>query len=139
MQLPVMDWIRLTDLLNEQLTQQFLRAWDEKPHVTGFHVLDVLHRHGPMKASDIALYYNYSKATLSNVTTQLVEEGWVQRLESPSDGRVFLLMITPDGLKAWHRGKDAERQVQKEIEKMLTPREWLRFQELQIKLLAQDK
>jgi DNA-binding MarR family transcriptional regulator len=74
-----------------------------------------------------------------NVTVlvdRLVERGLVQRLQSPSDGRVTILQLTPQGTELARRAQQLSRTMEDGLVRRLSPGERVLLGELLHKLVA---
>ena len=52
---------------------------------------------------DLALRANLTKGQASRAAQSLVDQGFVHKTDSPSDGRRGSLSLTPRGRKVWHK------------------------------------
>lgn len=64
---------------------------------SGFRMLFVLWNIGEVEQSRLTDLTNSSKATVSNVVAGLIRQGFVEKRNSETDRRTFLLRLTPEG------------------------------------------
>lgn len=57
----------------------------------------------PLSVMDLALRANLTKGQASRAAQSLVDQGFVHKTDSPSDGRGVSLSLTPRGRKVWHK------------------------------------
>lgn len=90
-------------------------AVDPSLGAVGYAVLEQLHRHGVCRQSELVTVLSSEKGAVSRAVQQLVELGFVTRLEDPEDGRAHLVDVTPagrqrlEGVVAARRAAYAER------------------------------
>lgn len=60
-------------------------------------ILGALHFHGPVRMSDLAEHLSLDRSTVSRQVADVVDKGWVSRLEDAADARATRLTLTPDG------------------------------------------
>lgn len=84
---------RLKDLMHGNMSQMF-----ENENLTGPQgmLVCVLHRHGPMKITDISEQMGLSMSTVSSILNRLERDHVVVRERSESDGRVVLIKLTDE-------------------------------------------
>ena len=73
--------------------------------------LDTLDRLGPQRISDLAARERISQPGMTGLITRLADDGLVQRVQDPADGRVTRASLTDPG-RARIDGLRAERQDQ---------------------------
>ncbi|MFP5325839.1 MAG: MarR family transcriptional regulator, partial [Gammaproteobacteria bacterium] len=57
----------------------------------------------PLSVMDLAMRANLTKGQASRAAQSLVDQGFVHKTDSPSDGRGVSLSLTARGRKVWHR------------------------------------
>lgn len=62
-----------------------------------FRMLFVLWNLGEVEQARLTVLTNSSKATVSNVVSGLIKQGYVEKRSSATDRRTFLLRLTPEG------------------------------------------
>jgi DNA-binding MarR family transcriptional regulator len=80
------------------------------PSVAKLSVLGQLHLHGPCTPTALAALERVKLQSLTRLLAELDAEGWTARTPHPSDGRQWLLSLTPEGtrrLKALMRSREA--------------------------------
>lgn len=75
---------------------------------TALSLLDTLDRLGPQRISDLAARERLSQPGVTGLVTRLADEGLVERVQDPADGRVTRASITEAG-RARIAGLRAER------------------------------
>lgn len=66
---------------------------------------------GPVRISDLARALHMSDAAASRTATALEQEGLLVRSDSPDDGRVALVDITPRGRRVQRRLREAQDEI----------------------------
>jgi DNA-binding MarR family transcriptional regulator len=70
-----------------------------------------LQKRGPLRATDIAEYFNQSPRTVTEEIDGLERDGLVERKPDPSDRRAKRVQITPKGVEAVARTEPLRRQI----------------------------
>jgi DNA-binding MarR family transcriptional regulator len=65
-------------------------------------MLATIERHGPLTPSELAQRERVQRPTVTRVLARLEEDGIVQRAADPTDGRSFLVSLTPAGRELLH-------------------------------------
>ena len=65
-------------------------------------MLATIERHGPLTPSELAQRERVQRPTVTRMLARLEEDGIVQRAADPTDGRSFLVSLTPHGLELLH-------------------------------------
>jgi len=81
--------------------------------------LSLIGAFGPLTPSDLAERAGAPATTVSDRVRRMVEEGDVERVAHPEDGRSHLLRLTKEGDKRWRRGWPALRKTIAQISKNL--------------------
>ena len=63
------------------------------------------------------------QANTTRILDKLVNKGWVQRVDSPDDRRVYLIYLTEKGKRIFEENYPLVSQVKEKLEKGLTDRE----------------
>ncbi len=85
-------------------------AAPDGPSVAKLSVLGQLHRHGPCTPTALAAHERVKLQSLTRLLAELEAEGWIGRAPHATDGRQWLLSLTPEGLrrlKALMRSREA--------------------------------
>jgi len=85
-------------------------AAPEGPSVAKLSVLGQLHRHGPCTPTALAGHERVKLQSLTRLLAELEAEGWIGRAPHVTDGRQWVLSLTPEGLrrlKALMRSREA--------------------------------
>lgn len=82
-------WSKLVHSLLGNMTVECSKA--------NFNILFLLHRYGPMPMSAIGEKLNIAKPNITKLVDKLVEEAYVQRMNSNSDRRVTHIELTDSG------------------------------------------
>src|SRR5437764_12792829 len=72
-------------------------------------------------ATRLSALIAFDRSTLGDVLERLEAKGWVLRSSSPSDKRVKLLRLSPEGATVLRRVKPAVRRVQERLLAPLAP------------------
>jgi DNA-binding MarR family transcriptional regulator len=65
-------------------------------------MLATIERHGPLTPSELAQRERVQRPTVTRMLARLEEDGIVQRAADPTDGRSFLVSLTPAGRELLH-------------------------------------
>jgi MarR family transcriptional regulator, lower aerobic nicotinate degradation pathway regulator len=84
-------------------------------------------------ATRLSALIAFDRSTLGDVLERLEAKGWVLRSASPSDKRVKLLRLSPEGARVLQRVEPAVRRVQERLLAPLAPSDRARI----VRLLAQ--
>ncbi len=84
-------------------------------------------------ATRLSALIAFDRSTLGDVLERLEAKGWVLRSSSPSDKRVKLLRLSPEGARVLQRVEPAVRRVQERLLAPLAPSDRARI----VRLLAQ--
>lgn len=84
-------------------------------------------------ATRLSALIAFDHSTLGDVLERLEAKGWVLRSSSPSDKRVKLLRLSPEGARVLQRVEPAVRRVQERLLAPLAPSDRARI----VRLLAQ--
>ena len=69
-------------------------------------------------ATRLSTLIAFDRSTIGDVLERLEAKGWVKRVPSPTDKRVRLLRLSPEGSKLLRQAKPAVKRVQ---ERLLSP------------------
>jgi DNA-binding MarR family transcriptional regulator len=61
--------------------------------------------HGGSRLTELAERANMTKQSVGEVTNDLEERGYLERVTDPSDGRAKIIRLTPRGLEAYATGR----------------------------------
>jgi DNA-binding MarR family transcriptional regulator len=86
-----------------------MRGWNQFAKSTGlsmpqFSILMQLHYKGPCGMSEISERFDVSAAAASQLVDKLVQAGYIERTEDPSDRRAKLLKLSTNGAKLVDNG-----------------------------------
>ncbi|GAB4451247.1 MAG: MarR family transcriptional regulator [Anaerolineales bacterium] len=86
-----------------------MREWTRFAKTTGlsmsqFSVLMQLHHRGPCGMSEISERFDVTPAAASQLVEKLVQAGYLERTEDPSDRRAKLLKLSPSGATLIEQG-----------------------------------
>ena len=65
-------------------------------------LIATIERHGPLTPSELAERERVQRPTVTRMLAKLEEDRIVQRAADPTDGRSFLVSLTPKGLELLH-------------------------------------
>lgn len=61
-------------------------------------ILNALYEHGgPLRMSELGLTIKRDKSTITALVNKLIDNGYVEKLKDPEDGRASLIRLTPKG------------------------------------------
>lgn len=67
--------------------------------------LATVQREGPLRPGDLSRIEVVTKPTMTRILTELEQRGLIEREADPSDGRAFMVSITPAGVDAVERAR----------------------------------
>ncbi len=102
-----------------------MREWGRFAKSTGltmpqFSVLMQLHHKGPCGMSEISERFEVTPAAASQLVEKLVQAGYLERTEDPSDRRAKLLKLSPEGAKLVEEGMNQRHRWLEEVVKNLS-------------------
>ena len=92
----------------KQQTSEFYRMKITLPQ---FVVLEILHREGQSRMTDLARLINVSTAAMTGIVDRLVRDGYVARASDPDDRRIIKVDLTAKGSKAVKNIIDQRKQI----------------------------
>jgi len=82
----------------EELTTIFIRLPSvERLSFTTLSVLHTLSRKGPLRLTELTATEQMTQPAITQMVTRLEQDGLVERLADPRDGRAVLVQLTPRG------------------------------------------
>jgi DNA-binding MarR family transcriptional regulator len=102
-----------------------MREWGRFAKSTGltmpqFSILMQLHHKGPCGMSEISERFEVTPAAASQLVEKLVQAGYLERTEDPSDRRAKLLKLSPEGAKLVEEGMNQRHRWMEEIVRNLS-------------------
>ncbi|MBI5933177.1 MAG: MarR family transcriptional regulator [Chloroflexi bacterium] len=102
-----------------------MRGWTHFAKSTGlsmsqFSILMQLHHKGPCGMSDISERFDITNAAASQLVDKLVQSGYLERAEDPSDRRAKLLKLSHNGAKLVEQGMNERHRWMDELTKNLS-------------------
>jgi DNA-binding MarR family transcriptional regulator len=94
---------------------------------------------GPLSVNELAEHSNLNKSQASRGAQALVEQGLVEKVDHPGDGRGVLLELTSAGRRLWARSMALIEQRNDDIFGCLTAREQAALSELFDRLIAHNR
>ncbi|MFZ5858809.1 MAG: MarR family winged helix-turn-helix transcriptional regulator [Chloroflexota bacterium] len=88
-----------------------------------FSILMQLHHKGPCGVSEIGERFDITSAAASQLVEKLVQSGYIERAEDPSDRRAKVLKLTPSGQELIERGGQERHRWLDEVVKNLSSEE----------------
>ncbi len=88
-----------------------------------FNILMQLHHKGACGISDISERFDITSAAASQLVDKLVQSGFVERTEDPSDRRAKTLKLTSNGVKLVSEGINERHRWMDELAKKLSAEE----------------
>ena len=102
-----------------------------------FVVLEILHREGQSRMTDLARLINVSTAAMTGIVDRLVRDGYVARASDPDDRRIIKVDLTAKGSRAVENIIDQRKQIFSRIFGVLSEDE--RDQYLKILISVRDR
>ena len=120
--------VRITQPMREWMDvfmHRSMRGWNQFAKSTGlsmpqFSILMQLHYKGTTGLSEISERFDISAAAASQLVDKLVQSGYLERAEDPSDRRAKLLKLSPSGAKLVEQGMNERHRWMDEITKNLS-------------------
>jgi len=111
-----------------------MREWGRFARSTGltmpqFSVLMQLHHKGPCGMSEISERFEVTPAAASQLVEKLVQAGYLERSEDPSDRRAKLLSLSPSGTQLIEQGIAERYRWMDDLVKTLSPEEQAKVSE----------
>ena len=105
-----------------------MRGWVHFARSTGlsmpqFSILMQLHHRGGCGVSDISDSFDITSAAASQLVDKLVQAGYIERAEDPSDRRAKLLTVSPKGLALIEQGTQERYRWMDELVRKLSAEE----------------
>ena len=99
---PLREWM-------DVFMHRSMRGWNQFAKSTGlsmpqFSILMQLHYKGPCGMSEISERFDVTAAAASQLVDKLVQAGYIERTEDPSDRRAKLLKLSTNGAKLVDNG-----------------------------------
>ena len=98
-------WLRLlatTTQIETEIRRRLRARFDTT--LPRFDYLAQLHRHPEgLRMNELSRHLMVTGGSITGLTNQLVQEGYVQREQSPQDRRVYVLRLTPAGCTAFEQ------------------------------------
>ncbi len=103
-----------------------MRGWSHFAKSSGlsmpqFSIIMQLHHRGACGISDISDGFEITNAAASQLVEKLVQSGYLQRTEDPSDRRARLLNLSTKGRRLIERGRVERYRWMDQIEAVLSP------------------
>ena len=93
----------------------------------------------PLSIKDLAQRANLNKGQASRAAQALVDQGLVDKADSPSDGRGVVLTLTPQGQSVWERTMALIEQRNHDIFGCLQPKEQAVLSDLLDRLIQHNR
>lgn len=111
-----------------------MRGWTHFAKSTGlsmpqFSILMQLHHKGPCGLSEISERFDVTPAAASQLVDKLVQSGYLERAEDPSDRRAKLLKLSHNGAKLVEQGMNERHRWMDELVKKLSVEEQKKISE----------
>lgn len=105
-----------------------MRGWSHFAKSTGlsmpqFSILMQLHHKGPCGVSEISERFDVTAAAASQLVDKLVQAGYVERTEDPSDRRAKMLRLSENGSKLVDNGIQERYRWMDELASHMNPEE----------------
>jgi DNA-binding MarR family transcriptional regulator len=94
---------------------------------------------GPLSVNELADHSNLNKSQASRAAQYLVDQGYVQKVDHPGDGRGVLLSLTPAGRRLWTRTMQLIEQRNEQIFGCLSAQEQAVLSDMFDRLIAHNQ
>lgn len=135
----IFELVRTTEVVSNEMVIAWTKLFNEDVGVSSILVLSALQEHGAQKATDLALAYGYTKGSITNISTKLVNEGYVVREYDEMDRRIIRLAITEKGEWLLSKAREAGIELRQRLFSGLTKEEQQQYTAIQLKMLKQLK
>ena len=98
-------------IMREFYKKQTAEFYKMKITLPQFVVLEILHREGQSRMTDLARLINVSTAAMTGIVDRLVRDGYVARASDPDDRRIIRVDLTAKGSKAVKNITDQRKQI----------------------------
>ena len=95
-----------------------------------FAALMAIRANPDVDATRLSTLIAFDRSTIGDVLERLEAKGWVNRAPSPTDKRIRLLRLTPEGANLLQQAMPAVRRVQERLVSPLTPADRARIVDL---------
>lgn len=135
----IFELVRTTEVVSNEMVIAWTKLFNEDIGVSSILVLSALQEQGAQKATDLALAYGYTKGAITNISTKLVNEGYVVREYDEMDRRIIRLAITEKGEWLLSKAREAGIELRQRLFSGLTKEEQQQYTAIQLKMLKQLK
>ncbi|MTH54275.1 MarR family transcriptional regulator [Bacillus mangrovi] len=87
----------LEDSLTKIQSEAGVKAGTAKLTINQFHYIDAVHQLGNPTLTEVAERMNFTKASVTAGLNKLISMGYVKKVQSQEDKRVFHVSLTEDG------------------------------------------
>ena len=101
-------------------TAEFFKAKLTMPQ---FIVLDILHRQGELKMTDLANFMHVTTAAVTGIVDKLVKSGYAKRANDPKDRRIIKVGLTAKGDSVIEKMLDHRKKIMMRIFGIITDQE----------------
>lgn len=115
--------IRTLEVLSNESIIRWTKAFNRNIGLSPILVLAELKKKGSQKSSALAISLGYTPGAITNISTKLVNEQYVERIYNDEDRRNVLLQITPKGEALLQEAKKVGEELQIEIFSILSDAE----------------
>ncbi|QGG55630.1 MarR family transcriptional regulator [Paenibacillus sp. B01] len=91
---------RLVGEYMQTLVERFTKLQDPALSAPQYSILQTLAREGRKTSSELAARLEVTPSAVTNLSTKLVQKGYVERIVSEQDRRIMFLQITESGMAA---------------------------------------
>jgi len=95
--------LRRIPLAAAQLSRNLRHVTDARLGRVGFQTISAVHKHGPIRAGDLAELEGVEPSNMSRTLRELLALGYVTRRPDEADGRAWLIELTDEGLREFER------------------------------------
>ena len=127
--------IRTLEVFSNEAMIRWTRSFDRKIGLSPVLVLSDLMKKGPQKSTVIAATLGYTPGAITNISTKLVKEEYVERIYNSEDRRNVLLKITPKGEALLQEARDKGEELHIELFSVLSDEELMQLLKTYEKIL----
>lgn len=110
-------------IMREFIKQQSGMFYKTRMTVPQSIVLEILHRNGETRMTDLANFMNVTTAAMTGIVSRIVRDGYCLRISDPEDRRTIKIRLTPKGERIVKTISEDRKKVTMKIFGMISQKE----------------